>query len=235
MFKRALIAAIALFSIASSATADVLVGTPTNNPNQQDCIPFGCGVPNQFIFDSSYFSGPISITELQFFNSIQDPDPKTPDRFDPGTYTFKLATSTNDYLSPSAIFAANVGADVQLFATVVIGSDLVPPVFSFAGAAFNYNPANGDLLLEVDKAGSNNTLSAFFDYNGPDDPNFKVSRIWNFDPSPSGDVNINYGPVTNFISTAVSPSPVPEPMTLTLTGLGLAGIAARLKKSRKQN
>src|SRR6476660_2410586 len=144
MFKRALIAAIALFSIASSATADVLVGTPTNNPNQQDCIPFGCGVPNQFIFDSSYFSGPISITELQFFNSFQDnPDPNNPETFDPGTYTFRLATSTNDYLTPSAIFAANVGADVQLFTTVVIGSVPVPPVFSFAGAAFNYDPANG--------------------------------------------------------------------------------------------
>ena len=148
-----------------------------------------------------------------------------------GTYTFKLSTSTNDYLTPSATFANNVGADEQLFATVVIGGGPVPPVFSFTGAPFNYDPANGDLLLEVDKSASNGTFTAFTDYNGPNDPSFKVARVWNLDGTPTGEVDVNYGPVVNFISSAAT---VPEPMTLTLTGLGLAGIAARLKKGRKR-
>jgi hypothetical protein len=231
MFKRALMATIALLSIASHATADVMVGTPTADPAFQDCIAFGCGVHAQFIFDSSYFSGPISITELQFFNSDQDP---TGDNFEPGTYTFRLSTSANDFSTPDAVFANNLGPDVQLFATVVIGSNAIPPVFSFAGTPFTYDPANGDLLLEIDKTGTNNSFSGFTDYNA--DQGFKVSRVWSFDNGPTGNVDINFGPVTNFTTTAVSPSPVPEPMTLTLTGLGLAGIAARrLKKSRNQN
>lgn len=227
MLKRTLMVVAALLSIAAYADADVLVGTP-GPAATQDCIAFGCGNTAQFVFDSSYFAGPISITELQFFNSV----PENPDTFDPGTYTFKLATSTNDFLTPSATFANNVGGDEQLFATVVIAGGAVPPVFSFTGTPFNYDPTNGDLLLEIDKAGSTNTFSAFFDYNGPNDQNFKVSRVWNNDGSASGNVDINYGPVTNFISTAAA---VPEPMTLTLTGLGLAGIAARLKRRRKQN
>ena len=203
MLKRTLILATALLSVAAYARADVLVGTP--GPGAvQDCVPFGCAITSQFVFDSTYFSGPISITELTFFNSVPD----SPDTFDPGTYTFKLSTSTNDYLTPSATFANNVGADVQLFATVVLAGGPIPPVFSFSGAAFNYNPANG-----------------------PNDANFKVSRVWNTDGSASGNVDLTYGPVTSFGAGAAA---VPEPMTLTLTGLGLAGLAARLKKSRKQ-
>jgi PEP-CTERM motif len=227
MLKRTLIFAAALFAVATYARADVLVGTP-DPTDIQDCIPFGCAVSNQFIFDSSYFSGPISITELTFFNSRQD----DPDTFDPGTYTFRLATSTNDYLTPSATFANNVGSDVQLFATVVVGNGPIPPVFSFPGTPFNYDPANGDLLLEIDKTGSSNTFNGFVDY-GPDDATFKVSRVWNLDGTASGTVEINAGPVTLFGAGAAA---VPEPMTLALTGLGLAGIAARLrKKGRKQN
>lgn len=226
MLKRTLILATALLSVAAYARADVLVGTP--GPGAvQDCVPFGCAITSQFVFDSTYFSGPISITELTFFNSVPD----SPDTFDPGTYTFKLSTSTNDYLTPSATFANNVGADVQLFATVVLAGGPIPPVFSFSGAAFNYNPANGDLLLEVDKVGAASTFSGFTDYNGPNDANFKVSRVWNTDGSASGNVDLTYGPVTSFGAGAAA---VPEPMTLTLTGLGLAGLAARLKKSRKQ-
>jgi PEP-CTERM motif-containing protein len=229
MLKRVSIVAAAFLSIATYAKADVLVGTPGPG-DVQDCIPFGCGITNQFIFDSSYFSGPISINELTFFNSVVD----TPtDNFDPGTYTFKLSTSTNDYLTPSATFANNVGANVQLFATVVIAGGAIPPVFSFAGTPFNYNPASGDLLLEVDKTGAASTFSGFTDYNGPADPNFKVSRVWNTDGSATGNVDTNYGPVARFGSGAAA---VPEPMTLTLTGLGLAGFAARrLKKGRKQS
>jgi len=228
MLKRALILATAFLSLATYAKADVLVGTP--GPGAvQDCVSFGCAIDSQFIFDSSYFSGPISISELKFFNSVVD----TPDTFDPGTYTFKLSTSANDYLTPSATFANNVGADVQLFATVVIAGGAVPPVFSFTGTPFNYNPANGDLLLEIDKTGAASTFSAFTDYNGPNDANFKVSRVWNTDGSATGNVDINYGPVVQF---GTGTAAVLEPMTLTLTGLGLAGFAARrLKKGRKQS
>jgi len=228
MIRRVLIVATALLSIATYAQADVLIGTPGPG-DVQDCVPFGCGINSQFIFDSSYFSGPISISELRFFNSGVD----SPDTFDPGTYTFKLSTSTNDFLTPSATFANNVGANVQLFATVVIAGGAIPPVFSFTGTPFNYNPASGDLLLEIDKTGAASTFSAFTDYNGPQDASFKVSRVWNTDGSATGNIDVNYGPVVRFGTGAAA---VPEPMTLTLTGLGLAGFAARrLKKGRKQS
>src|SRR5438552_19160322 len=83
MLKRAFIVAVATLSIGTYARADVLIGIPDAS-DTQDCIAFGCGLTSQFIIDSTYFAGPMSISSLQFFNSL----PET-DTFDPATYTFR--------------------------------------------------------------------------------------------------------------------------------------------------
>src|SRR5215471_1781728 len=224
MFKRSLIVAITVLFSASYAAADVILGTPTADPNLQDCVAFGCAVQAQFIYDSSYFANPISITELQFYNSFEDPG----DAFDPSTYTFKLATATHDYLTPDAVFANNVGADVHVFTTVAVGSGLIPSVFSFAGAPFLYNPALGDLLIEIDKTGTTG-FTGFTDYNND---GFKASRVFDLGDGSGAAIDVNFAPVVKLIARDVTP--VPEPMTLTLTGLGLAYFARQLKKKQSR-
>jgi len=223
MFKRLLIVAITVLSSTSYAAADVILGTPTADPSLQDCVAFGCAVQAQFIYDSSYFSNPISITELQFYNSFED---LGGDAFDPSTYTFKLATATHDYLTPDAVFANNVGADVHVFTTVALVNDLIPSVFSFGGAPFLYDPAKGDLLIEIDKTGTTG-ITGVTDYNNSA---FKASRVWDLGDGSGTTIDVNFAPVVNLVGRDVTP--VPEPMTLTLTGLGLAYFARQLKKKK---
>ncbi len=225
MFKRTLIVAITVLSCGSYAAADAILGTPTADPNLQDCVVFGCATQAQFIYDSSLFSGPISITGLEFFNSFADAPGET---FDPATYTFRLATSATDFASPSTVFADNVGADVQLFATVALGGDVIPPAFSFTGVPFLYDPANGDLLIEILKSGTSG-FSGFTDYN----TDFAASRLFDLGDGSGVSGDVGFAPVVDVIGRDVTPAPVPEPASLTLTGLGLAWVARRLKKKTR--
>ena len=43
--------------------SSVLIGTPGNR--FEDCVSFGCGIKAQFIYDASYFSGPVTITGIR--------------------------------------------------------------------------------------------------------------------------------------------------------------------------
>lgn len=211
---------IALLAVASPSRADtILVGTPGPTATQ-DCVVFGCGIHAQFIFDASYFSEALLIDTLTFFNSVVD----VPDTFS-GPFTMTLSTTSSSVNAPSATFATNLGADAQLFG-VFNPAGSIPATFSFSGTPFAYNPANGNLLLDV--TSPNSPFSAFTDYNSG--AGFNVSRVWNLDGSASGTVNANYGPVTKFEG-----DPIPEPGTLTLLGLGLCSVAAGLRRRKHQS
>src|SRR5262249_29951223 len=151
----------------------------------QDCVPFGCAHQAQFLYDASFFSGPISIDTLTFYNNSFD----SPDTFDPATYTFKLSTTSKTAGTLSLSFASNVGADVQVFKTTAIAGDPLPNPgsFSFTGTPFNYNPANGNLLLEVDKPDGAEAFKGYTDYNGS---LAGVGRVWATDNSGSGEFNV---------------------------------------------
>ena len=221
MRKRGLLLAALVVAFGSYATADsIRVGTLP--PDVQDCLPFGCSLHAQFIYDASYFPVPVTITGLTFFNSVED----SPDTFDPGFYTFLLSTTSATVASPSSTYADNRGGDFQIF-DVESPAGPYPPSFTFFGAPFTYNPINGNLLLEVNKTGSD-AFSGFTDYNSGD--GFLVSRVWGNDPD-TGSIDRNYGPVTEF---ELGQQAVPEPATLTLTGLGIIGVVSwRLRKGRK--
>ena len=181
---------------------------------------FGCALKGQFVYDASYFSGPITITGLTFFNSLVD----SPDTFDPATYTFSLSTTTAAIGSLDSTFANNRGGDFQLFATVPIAGGAIPGVFTFFGTPFNYDPANGNLLLEVLKPDSGDTFSGFTDYNTGG--GFLASRVWSQNLSGAGSANANYAPVIQLESA------IPEPATLSFVGLSLLGLVAwRVRKA----
>src|SRR5262245_24710447 len=52
------------------AVADVIVGLPAD-PNTGNCYPFGCAYLGEYqqVYSHTQFSGPITITGLEFFNT----------------------------------------------------------------------------------------------------------------------------------------------------------------------
>jgi len=183
---------------------------------------------SQIIYDASNFSGPIAIDTLTFFNSVED----DADTFG-GPFTITLSTTSAPIGGPSATFADNVGADAQLFAVFApgVGFPIPMPSFSVTGTPFNYDPAHGNLLLDI--TSPNSLLSGFIDENGLG--TFAVSRVFSLDASaeecgePKVCVESHRGPVTQF---GGSPPPVPEPGTLTLVGIGLCGAAVARRRRR---
>jgi hypothetical protein len=205
--------------VAGKLAADVLISGGGGQINQ-DCVPFGCSLQSQEIIDKSLFSGPITINKLTFFNNTGS------GTFDPATYTFKLSTTSASVGSPSGVFAANVGPDEQVFTTTVIPGGPIPASFSFTGVPFHYDPALGNLLIEIDKPDSANTFSGFTDNNS----NFSgVSRVWSLDNSGVGNVNTGYAPVVQIGTESV----IPEPATLTLAGLGFLGLVGYGARKRR--
>ena len=110
---------------------------------------FATGGTYQQVYAGSAFSGPVTITQLAFASKGQLTS-------GPGvaTYNFNLALSTTA-VAPGALstnLAANRGADFvqvfsgQLTATITANNqfDLVIDI-----TPFTYNPANGNLLLEI--------------------------------------------------------------------------------------
>jgi hypothetical protein len=159
------------------------------------------GTRYQQAYTSSDFAGvgPISINSIEFLGGV-------------GT----LATSTyNLFFSTIAEgidtlrngnFNSNVGPDNTLFASVLLSGG-APTTLILTGAPFTYEPARGNLLLDiiVSPGGVNPGATAFYAANNGNALGV-FSRYQNFGVGDAG-----YGLVTQFdYSIAV----IPEPSTL---------------------
>ena len=193
--------AMSLIAVPAALSAGVLLG----NYDTNDATPFGAGNQVQLYYDQSLFTESVTISSLTFFDHLQG------DTFDPTTYTFILSTTTQTEATLSPNFAANVGGDAQVFATVNL-SGPVDTSFSIQGTPFTYNPANGSLLIEIDKPGSTNPFSAFIDYSNSVGG---IALIESFDNSGTGSIFTDYG-----AQILISP----EPGTLALLATGMLSV-----------
>jgi PEP-CTERM motif len=215
----------AIFLCGVSACA-LLGGSITLGGNVTgNSFPFGgpvTGFPGtrfQEAYASGDFSGPITITGIDFFR-----DATSGGDLYAGTYQLSLSIVTTgiDNLSDTN-FDGNLGPDNAVFETVAL-SGAPPSTLSFTGGPFYYDPAEGNLLLDVQISNGvapSGPATAMFEDGDSFGP-AGVIRYSNFGGGTGG-----FGLVTEF------DFPTPEPGTLALLGCGLVGLSLlRLRRSR---
>jgi PEP-CTERM motif len=201
------------------AFADQTIGLPADTNN---CFPFGCAYDGEYqqVYTASAFSGPITITNLEFFNTFANSGATS---MNSGTWTIYLSTTSADWNSLSPTFSSNIGADN----TMVFSGNLSQP-WTFPDTLhinlttpFTYTPGSGNLLMDVVVSGANDTGGTIgFDAN---DVNSIMGRVYN-----GGVTDFGSGLVTDFTTGAGA---TPEPSSIFLFGSGLVALlgAARRK------
>jgi hypothetical protein len=222
---------------AMSATAGVVVGSPAD-PVTGNCYPFGCAYGGEYqqVYESTQFSGLITITDLEFYNTQLNAGATL---MNAGNWAISLSTAAAGWNSLSSTYSNNIGGDN----TLVFNGDLAQ-AWAFGNTLkivfttpFTYNPLNGNLLLDVVASGTTAPGGdIFFDTNGYNGGGFNgntfLGRVYcSGCGGGTGNVNNGYGLVTGFDAGS---SGVPEPATEALFGLGIAvfGLVARRRLSR---
>jgi hypothetical protein len=206
-------------TIAAVATAQVIgSGGGTNSFPFTVMFPqFPSTVYQQVYAASDFAAGPRLITAIDFFRSSVGGNLNT------GTYDFYLSTTSApvDGLNTTN-FDANDGPDNTLFGSFTLGG-AAPAILTFTGTPFLYDPANGNLLLDI-----RTTITASGDNSNYDanrgDAGGVYSRAHDFGTGFTG-----YGLVTEFDNSPVSSTPEPASLLLVATGFGGMVLIRRLR------
>ena len=206
-------------SMFASATQAVTIGSGTDG----NCLPFSCS-PNlnvvryQQVYSSSAFSGPLSFNNINFF-LYQD------GLVNPTNLTISFSTTSKAVNGLDSNPNNNVGVDNSVFGTFS-ESGLLSSNLSFTGNIFNYDPTQGNLLMDISNiSGTNNGSNAF---NQSGISGTVTSRTYQNIGSSVANVD-SVGLITNFNNVATA---VPEPFTIIGTLVG--GTAAlRMRKKLK--
>ena len=208
-----------LLALATPAIADTVTIGTHDTPNG---FPFGAasginpGTRYQQVYDSGEFSGPINISAITFFLYSGT-------TFRSADYEVRLSTSKNPVNGLSSTFDANVGADDKLFQTLSLSGSAGD--LTISGAGFDYDPADGDLLLDMIITNGGSTPSELAFFEAMSDSGGLFSRMHDF-----GEGFDDRGLVTQFTYTAqVIPLPPAAGM-----GLALLGSLALLRRLRKR-
>lgn len=212
--KRLAAALFLSWAVASPVHADVTVGTPTIGGN---CYPFGCGYTGEYqqVYGSSAFSGPININTVEFFF----PAGGNPWTDNTGSYTLAFYLTSQPVNGLSTLPASNKGVLLSNFGTFTPGLS-----YTFVGNGFSYDPALGNLLLDIIASGTPSDSNALSYSNANGDP---MSNLYRTGGTGAFTTSTN-GLVTSFSATAV---PEPSSWALLLLGFFAIGTVMRSRKS----
>ena len=221
-----------VFAAFTPAVAGTLiVGTPAD-AGIGNCFPFGCNYDSytngqyQQVCTHSLFTGPITITGLEFYNTISTGGATA---MNTGTFTISLSTTAADWNTLSGAALSNIGGDnTQVFSGSMAQPWTFGDTLSIAfSTPFTYTPGvNANLLLNVVATGTGDAAGdIWFDAQSG-------GTIFGRYYGGSGNVNYGYGLVTGF-DTGTGTSATPEPATLALLGAGLVGLSLLRKRVRR--
>lgn len=228
----ATVVCLALFTVPAFAGL-VVVGSPAD-VGTGNSYPFGSAYDGEYqqVYNSGQFSGTITITDLEFYNTQVDFGATA---MNSGNWTIGLGTTATDWNTLNSQMSLN-GAT----ATVFSGNLSQPWAFGDTliinlTTPFTYNPGSGNLLMDIVVSGATAPGgSIFFDTNGYNNGGFNgntfMGRVYcpgGINCGGFGAVNGGYGLVTGFsYSTTVTP----EPGTLALFGSGLVGLIGVVRR-----
>jgi hypothetical protein len=209
---------LSLAVIAPASYAGIIIGAP-GDLNSGNCFPFGCsgGTRYQQVYNNNQFSSPVTINTISFYNknysagSIQSAD-----------YTLNLSITSKavNGLDTSNLDNNVTGTNVLFFHGNLGGAiDTTTHTFTISGAGFAYDPAYGNLLLEILKDGGSGSTTVYLDAHSGTFGDIS-SRAHNF-----GSGFESWGLVTGF-----NAAPVPLPPSLLLLAPGLLGLAGLKRK-----
>ena len=185
-----------------------------------NCLPFGCpntdvglGAPileYQQVYSASAFSGAMLINGVVFYNTQFRPGL---DSITSGSYLITLSTTTKAVGGLSSTLSSNLGVDQSTIFSGSISGTVPLAGIELSGGSFNYNPANGNLLLDIiiSSLGVNGNIFLDTQVIAGNTTSSRAERT----PTSSSQI-ASSGLVTGFDFT-----PVPEPKTSILLGTSL--------------
>ncbi len=182
----------------------------TSVPTTGNCIPFLCNVSGQVAtidYQQVYLGSAVgsqSITSVDFYNNINFSGSTL---VIGGTYSLYLSTTTAAVDGLSSNLALNRGPDWTLVGSFLAGTN-TNPMITISTNPFNFNAANGNLLLEIIGTGQANVC------NGCGNSYMEVDT--------SGTVTSRAGEYDT--------STVPETGTLLMFGSGIIGIVGVVRR-----
>jgi hypothetical protein len=204
------------FLLAALAHADIIVGTNNTNAN---VFPFGDTYLGEYqqVYASTAFPSTETITGIKFASA-----PVFAGNTHSVTVTISLSTTSATVASMSTNYSANKGADfAQVFSGPITYLSLGNNTFdlSFPTLPFSYNPALGNLLMDVVVSSNSGQMVAF-------DANLDTvtSRVFNLSGNGAPSFDKGHGLVTNFVTA------VPEPSGVLLFGSAVALLGMSMRR-----